>query len=211
MSVIQNLIRDYGDFKVDIPRWELSDQGITALKGASGSGKTSVIRLLLGLDSCPTLSWILNGQDVAKLPIEKRNLGVVFQTLDLFPHMTARQNIEFAAKARKLSPIEISKRLGDLVDKLHLSPCLERPARVLSGGEKQRVAIARALIARPQFLFLDEPFSALDAELRSQARALVKNIIAEYKIPTLLVSHDEADIAALATSTIQIQAGRLFA
>lgn len=207
--VIQNLIHDYGDFKIDIPYWELPDVGITALKGASGSGKTSVIRLLLGLEKCSDLSWNLNGKDIAKLSIEKRNLAVVFQAYDLFPHLTAKENIIFAAKSRKLTLDEGAKRMHELVTKLKLSECLDRPARVLSGGEKQRVALARALIGRPQFLFLDEPFSALDAELRAQARELVKNIITEYKIPTLLVSHDEADILALAVSTVRIQDGRL--
>lgn len=209
MSFIKNLVRDYGDFKIDIPQWELMDEGITALKGASGSGKTSVIRLLLGLEACPGLSWKVGEVDIAELPVEKRRLGVVFQSYDLFPHLTARQNIEFAARARQIEKSEAADRLNEMAEKLHLSAILDRKSHILSGGEKQRVALLRALIGRPRFLFLDEPFSALDANLREHARQLVRAIIHDYKIPTLLVSHDDADIQALAQFTVEIEAGRL--
>ncbi len=209
MSLIQNLIRDYGDFKLDIPRWELADQGITALQGASGSGKTSIIRILLGLEPCAGLSWQLLNVDVAKLPIGERRLGVVFQNYELFHHMTARQNIEFAATARKIEISRMQEKINYFADRLKMSPFMDRRAEKLSGGEKQRVALARALIGEPRFLFLDEPFSALDADLRDQARDLIKLIIEETKIPTLLVSHDEADVKALASHIVKIKNGRL--
>jgi sulfate transport system ATP-binding protein/putative spermidine/putrescine transport system ATP-binding protein len=209
MSVIQNLVHDFGGFKLDIPHWEISDSGITSLKGRSGSGKSLIIRILLGLEECPRLVWSFHGENLAALPIEKRGLGVVFQNYELFPHLTAQENIEFAARARK---IEISRRqikLDELVENLQLKNCLYRKAKLLSGGEQQRVALARALIGRPRFLFLDEPFSALDAELKSEARALVRKIIQLEQIPTLLVSHDEDDIRDLAEHRIHIQNGEL--
>lgn len=198
MSVVRNLNRQLGELKIQISHWEIADQGITALKGPSGSGKTQIIRTLLGLEKCPSLSWEFAGEDLAKLPIEKRRLGVVFQGYELFPHLTARENIEFAARARKIPKEELAERIADFATKLKLNDCLDRRADKLSGGEQQRVALARALMGRPRFLFLDEPFSALDSELRAEARALVKRIISEEKIPTLLVSHDAADIAELA-------------
>jgi ABC-type sugar transport system ATPase subunit len=207
--IIKNMIRDYDEFKVDILELKLADHGVTALIGPSGSGKSSVIRILLGLDSCPGLSWILNGEDIALLPIEKRRLAVVFQSYELFRHMTARENILFAATARGISNSLAIARLAELSAKLQISAILNRKTSVLSGGEKQRVALARALIGEPRFLFLDEPFSALDANLRSEARQLVKKIVQEYKIPTLLVSHDASDIEALADEVVYIADGKI--
>jgi sulfate transport system ATP-binding protein/putative spermidine/putrescine transport system ATP-binding protein len=209
MSVVKNLIKDYGDFKIDIPEWHLLDQGVMALVGPSGSGKTSVIRLLLGLEECSGLQWLWPDQDIAKLPIGERRLGVVFQSYDLFPHLTARQNIDFAARARKIPEEHKNKRMAEIIKRLKLESCMERSAQVLSGGERQRIALARALIGEPRFLFLDEPFSALDADLRAEARLLVKEAIQTYQIPTLLVSHDAADVQALADQVVQIRAGKL--
>jgi ABC-type sugar transport system ATPase subunit len=206
---ITKLIRDYDGFRIEIPEWTIADQGVTALSGPSGSGKTSVIRLLLGLDECPGLSWKIGDIDIAKLPVELRGLAVVFQNYELFPHMTAQQNIEFAANAEGLTKSERESRLQRLISRLQLTQILDRRASVLSGGERQRVALARALIREPRFLFLDEPFSALDADLRREARQLVKSIVSEYKVPTLLVSHDPDDIQALASNVTRIANGRL--
>lgn len=206
MSLVENLIRDYGDFKIEIPRWEIPDQGVTALWGTSGSGKTSVLRLLIGLDDCAGLKWTLNGIDLAALPVPQRRLGVVFQTWELFPHMTARENILFAARARKISGAE--RKLQSLAQTLKLTSVINRHAAVLSGGEKQRVALARALIGEPLLLLLDEPFSALDPELKGEARLLVKNAISN--VPTLLVTHDPEDLKSLAQNVVHIRNGKIF-
>ncbi|MEQ1875967.1 MAG: ATP-binding cassette domain-containing protein [Bdellovibrionia bacterium] len=207
MGSVRNLIRDYGDFKVEIPSWEISDQGITALWGPSGSGKTSIFRLLIGLELCPGLSWQFKGEDLAKLPVPERKLGVVFQTYELFPHLTAENNIRFAAEARGIKDFE--KNLGELIDLLQLQSCRARPAHLLSGGEKQRVALARALIGQPRFLFLDEPFSAIDEDLREEARLLVKRVIESRGIPTLLITHDKRDVSFLAHNMVEIRDGRI--
>lgn len=209
MSLVENLFCDYGDFSVDIPRWEIADSGITALIGPSGSGKTSVFRLLIGLDRAASLRWDFQGEDLAKLPVPQRRLGVVFQSYELFPHLTAQENIEFAGLARGLSMEEIQLRLKSYSERLRMGEFLHRKAAVLSGGEKQRVALVRALMGRPRILLLDEPFSALDEELRVESRALVKSLISEEKIPALLVTHDPLDVAALATQTQAIRNGRL--
>lgn len=209
MSVVQNLFRDYGSFRIDIPHWEIPDEGITALWGPSGAGKTTVFRLLLGLEPCPGLKWIFKTVDLAQLPVPKRKLGVVFQSYHLFPHMTARENIEFAQEARKISFEERKKDLDRLQHSLHLLACWERPAHLLSGGEQQRVALARALAGRPQFLFLDEPFSALDRDLRIEARSWVKNVIDEFQVPTLLVTHDVEDLNALQAKKVRMEEGLL--
>ncbi|MBX7230910.1 MAG: ABC transporter ATP-binding protein [Bdellovibrionales bacterium] len=209
MSLVENLFHNYGDFKLNILRWEISDQGVTALWGPSGSGKTSVFRNLIGLDSCKTLRWTLKGQDLAQLPVAKRKLGVVFQSLELFPHLTAEENIQFAGQARKLKSEVILEKLKVLSQQLQIESLLKRRVGLLSGGERQRVAIARALIGEPQFLFLDEPFSSLDQGLRGEARFMIKNVIQRHQIPTLLITHDEADLSILADHVVRIEKGEL--
>jgi ABC-type sugar transport system ATPase subunit len=215
MSLVKNLTRNYPGwrghpgFTLEIPEWEIADRGITALSGPSGSGKTSVFRVLIGLEPCPGLTWTFQGTDLAQLPPPERRLGVVFQSLELFPHLTAEENIFFAARARKMPAQETNQKLSELVKDLSLENCLHRKAALLSGGEAQRAALARAVIANPRFLFLDEPFSSLDSELKGEARALVKRVIARLEIPTLLVTHDADDLKALADQVVQIRSGRL--
>lgn len=209
MSLVENLFRNYGDFKIDIPSWEILDEGVTVLWGSSGSGKTSVFRLLIGLESTPNFRWMFQGHDLAKMAIPQRRLGVVFQTLDLFPHMTAEQNILFAAKAREIPDEQAFEKLKELTDVLQMKTFLNRPVRVLSGGEKQRVAIARALSGDPRLLLLDEPFSSLDQDLRQESRALIKRVIEKEKIPTLLVTHDPLDVDVLANKVSIIKHGQI--
>jgi sulfate transport system ATP-binding protein/putative spermidine/putrescine transport system ATP-binding protein len=209
MSLVENLIRDYGDFKVEIPRWEIADQGVTALWGPSGSGKTSVFRLLAGLEPCPGLTWTFKGEDLARLAPPDRRIGVVFQSFELFPHMSAEENILFAARARRIPEADARKSFRRLIESLRMESYVSKKAAVLSGGEAQRVALARAVIGRPRILFLDEPFSSLDAELRERARLMTKSLIQELQIPTLLVTHDQNDLDRLADVTVKIRDGRL--
>ncbi|MBX3018337.1 MAG: ATP-binding cassette domain-containing protein [Bdellovibrionaceae bacterium] len=209
MSLIRDLKLKIDDFQIDIPEWEIADQGITALTGPSGAGKTSIVKVLLGLTPCPGFSWKMGDVDVAQLPVEKRQLGVVFQNYLLFPHLTGRQNLTFAAEARAVPAAQVEEKLAAWSKILGLESCLDRRAEVLSGGEKQRVSLARALIGRPRFLILDEPFSAIDADLRSESRHWVKNLIALEGLPTLLISHDRVDVETLATSEFHLRAGRI--
>lgn len=209
MSLVENLFHDYGDFKIDIPSWEIPDQGVTVLWGPSGSGKTSIFRLLIGLEKPTRLKWTFGTEDLAKLPTPERKLGVVFQSYELFPHMTAEENIRFAAKSRNVSDEETKNRLAKFTELLKLNPFLDRKAALLSGGEKQRTALARALIGKPRILLLDEPFTALDEELRDESRRLVRALITEEKIPALLITHDRQDVASLGDKIAQVRNGKL--
>jgi ABC-type sulfate/molybdate transport systems ATPase subunit len=209
MSLVENLVADFEDFHIEIPKWEILDQGVTALSGPSGSGKSTVLRILMGLLPCKGFSWRFGNVDLAKLPVGERRLGVVFQTLELFPHMTARENILFAARARKISAADTTADYQRLIQELQLQDCQDRLITKLSGGERQRAALARALIGQPRLLILDEPFSSLDIQLRDDARRLVKSVISERKIPTLLVTHDKSDLDALADRVDRIHDGRL--
>lgn len=209
MSLVEKLYKNYGSFSLDIPRWEILDEGVTALWGPSGSGKTSVFRILIGLDQCKGMRWSYKGENLAALKSPERRLGVVFQSLELFPHMTAMENIWFAVKARNVSDNEAQVRLKELVELLDMKGFLNRDISVLSGGERQRVALARAIIGRPQLLFLDEPFSALDENLKEGARELVKQVIENEKIPTILITHDQRDIDFLADKVSEMDNGRI--
>lgn len=209
MSLVENLVIKYSDFGIEIPKWEILDEDVTVLWGPSGSGKSTVMRALIGLEVCPTLIWDYQGVDLARLNIRDRKLGVVFQTLDVFPHMTGKENIFFAAHARKIDTRETEKKLKRLNEQLKMENFLDRKTNLLSIGEKQRVAFARALIGNPRILLLDEPFSALDDELKEESRLIIKNLIKEEKIPVVLVTHDKEDVKILAKKVTHIRNGKL--
>jgi ABC-type sugar transport system ATPase subunit len=214
MSRVRNLYRKYeisGDqnFVIDIPEMEFLDSGITAIQGPSGSGKSSIFRILAGLDACPGLSWEFQDLNLAALSIGDRRLGIVFQNFELFQTLTVDENIRFAGRVRQRAKNEINRDLEQFADRLKIENILGRRVDRLSGGESQRVALARALMGRPRMLLLDEPFSALDPEIRIEARALVKQTLSDFKIPALIVTHDLEDVRALAEKVIQIRNGRL--
>lgn len=209
MSLVKKLRIQYDDFLVDIKDWEILDKGVTVLWGPSGSGKTSVFRGLLGIEPQVECSWIFHEQDFGKLSVPKRKIGVVFQNYELFSHMTGLQNIKFAAEARGIQKTEYEAMLKTLSAKLRIDQVLDKNVRLLSGGERQRVALVQALIGKPNILFLDEPFSALDEELKQESRELVKNVLNEQEIPVLLITHDRRDVDYLAQKVSVIQSGKL--
>ena len=211
MSVVENLRYSYDDFQLKVDRWEIPDQGITALMGASGSGKTTMAKILLGLEECEACTWKFGDEDLMKLAPPERRLGVVFQDFALFPHLTAKQNIYFAAESRKVDKSVADELYSKLSSQLQLSNFEDRKASVLSGGEKQRVALARALMGQPRFLILDEPFSALDTELRASARELVKDVLSKAGVPALMITHDKEDVQALASNCFEIKNGSVAA
>lgn len=204
MSIVENLKIEKSNFRLSINHWEIQDEGIHVLMGPSGSGKSTVIKALMGFEEAPGLIWKLGELNLAALPIEKRNLGVVFQTWDLFPHMTAFENIKFAAQSRKLDRAEFEQRWEQICHQLKMQNFADTNADQLSGGEKQRTALARAIIAKPRFLLLDEPFSALDVELRQEARMMLKELVRSQKIPTLMVTHDLDDVKYLSDQVTQL-------
>lgn len=213
MSLVRNLRHFWSENKVgvDIPHWEIADTGITVLSGPSGSGKSTILRILMGLEPCPGFSWEFADINLAHLPTERRELGVVFQNYEVFPHLTVEQNIAFAARAhyRQNQASPGATQITLILEKLRLTALSKRLAAHLSGGEKQRLALARALIGKPRMLLLDEPFTALDSELRQEARELVARTVSEANIPTLLVTHDKSDLETLAQHRVHLREGQL--
>lgn len=211
MSFIKNLKFEVDDFTIDIPELRLPEAGVTAIQGRSGSGKTTLVKALVGLYNPPGWSWTFRGEELSVLAMKDRRLGVVFQTYDLFPHLTSSENIQLILRARHSAETRAAAEV--LLDKykqqLDLNTCWNTRAEFLSGGEKQRVALLRALISNPRLLILDEPFSALDDELREEARQSVKALIKQLEIPVYLITHDEHDVQTLAQYRVKMRDGKI--
>jgi molybdate transport system ATP-binding protein len=186
--------------------------GVTALFGASGSGKTSVLRAVAGLQRA-TGSIRINDevwQDERRfVPTHKRSLGYVFQEASLFPHLSVRRNLEYGW--RRIPGRERRLELDDVVELLGIAPLMQRAAARLSGGERQRVAIARALLTSPKLLLMDEPLSALDHGAKQAILPYLEHLHDELAIPSLYVSHDPNEVARLADHMILLEQGRVIA
>lgn len=191
MSVVKNLFFSREQLILDIPAWTIPDQGLSLLQGQSGSGKTTLLKILLGLESLSSFQWLFDKEDLNKKSISQRHIGVVFQDLCLFPHMSGLENIKFAAKARKL--LVTGKTFDFLKNTFQLDAFLDKKVGLLSGGEAQRIALARALISKPKILFLDEAFNSLDEQLKQESQQLVKACGQKWKIPILMISHNKED------------------
>jgi ABC-type sulfate/molybdate transport systems ATPase subunit len=196
------------DVALDVP------PGITVVLGPSGAGKTSLLSAIAGLIR-PDHGRIALGADVLfdaalklDVPVHRRKVGLVFQTLALFPHLTAEANVAYGLFPR-LGRAERRRRAHEWLERVHVAHVAGRYPPTLSGGEAQRVALARALATEPTILLLDEPFSAIDAALRSELRSELKSLVGRVAIPTLFVTHDTDDARALADRVVQLSAGRV--
>jgi len=201
-----------GNFALDSGDFEFESNGVTVLFGRSGSGKSTLLRAMSGLDRA-TFGELSFGDEVWQsgkkaLPVEQRDLGFVFQTAALLPGKTVQSNLDYAIKRvpknRQQGPSteEINARVG-------ITHLLDRSVDNLSGGERQRVAIARALLARPRVLMMDEPLSALDWRAKSELLALIESMIADYKIPTLYITHAPIEVERLASRVVFMADGRI--
>lgn len=180
-----------------------------ALLGPSGCGKTTALRCLAGLEDPDSGTITVGGADVTRVPTNKRDMGMVFQAYSLFPHMTARQNVEFGLELRKHDKSARRDRAAQVLELVGLSAHLDKYAHQMSGGQQQRVALARALAIEPRVLLLDEPLSALDAKVRTQLRDEIRRIQLEIGTTTLFVTHDQEEALAVADRVGVMNAGRL--
>ncbi len=180
-----------------------------ALLGPSGSGKTTALRALSGLERIDSGRIVIDGEDVADLPTNKRDIGMVFQSYSLFPHMTSLENVEFGLRMRNVAKAERRVRAAEALEMVGLEKFGERFAHQLSGGQQQRVALARALVTRPRVLLLDEPLSALDAKVRVQLRDQIRRIQTDLGITTLFVTHDQEEALAVADRVAVMRDGNI--
>jgi spermidine/putrescine ABC transporter ATP-binding subunit len=188
----------------DIP----SGQFLTLL-GPSGSGKTTTLMMIAGFLQPDSGVIEVDGSDIAALPPNKRNLGVVFQSYALFPHKTVWENIAFPLKIRKLAASEIDKRVSKLLDLVRLETFKDRGITTLSGGQKQRVALARALVFEPPVLLMDEPLGALDRKLREQMQTEIKNLQRSLNVTAIYVTHDQDEALSMSDSIAIMNEGKI--
>ena len=179
-----------------------------ALLGASGCGKTTLLRAICGFVELTNGSIAVDGRDITRLPPDKRNIAMVFQSYALWPHMTVAQNMGYGLKLRGVSRAEIGRRIAELLAMLHLEGLAERRVTALSGGQRQRVALGRALAINPQVLLLDEPLSNLDARIREEVRHEIKTLQQSLKITTVHVTHDRQEAMVMADRLVILDAGR---
>jgi len=204
------LRRTYGPLRaVDDASLSVERGEFVGVLGPSGSGKTTWLRLVAGFEWAEAGSIRLDGQDVTHLSPQKRQMGMVFQSYALFPNMTARQNVAFGLRVRRMQPDAIRERVGELLDLVGLLDKAERLPHQLSGGEQQRVALARALAPRPRVLLLDEPLSALDARIRVNLRQEIRRIQRQLAITTLYVTHDQEEALSMSDRVAVFRAGRI--
>jgi len=211
MSIeITGVNKSFGDFvaldnvNVTIPTGQL-----TALLGPSGGGKSTLLRIIAGLETADSGTITIEGSDATRLPPQKRNVGFVFQHYAVFKHMTVAKNVAFGLEIRKRSKAEVAGRVDELLKLVHLSQFAHRLPSQLSGGQRQRMALARALAVEPTVLLLDEPFGALDAKVRKELRDWLRRLHDEVHVTTVFVTHDQEEALEVADEIVVINDGRV--
>ena len=194
--------RVFEDLNFDIERGEF----ITLL-GPSGCGKSTLLRCLAGLEMPDSGTISVDGEDITNTKAQKRNIGMVFQSYAIFPHLTVRQNVEYGLKIRKLPRDEMKKRVDEMLKLVRIDEYQDRLPERLSGGQQQRVALARAIVIHPQVLLMDEPLSNLDAKLRIEMRTVIRDIQRQVGITTVYVTHDQEEALAISDRIAVINHG----
>jgi sulfate/thiosulfate transport system ATP-binding protein len=211
MSIeLKNVIKHFGNVSaVEDVSFTVTEGELIALLGPSGSGKTTVLRLIAGLESPESGGIFVRGDQVNGLPVQKRNIGFVFQSYALFKHMTVYRNMAFGLKIKKWPSDRIQARVQELAALLDLSGLLERYPHQLSGGQRQRVAIGRALAPGPNVLLMDEPFAAVDAQIRQELRQWLLRVHRDLKLTIIFVTHDQEEAMEVADRIIIFSKGRV--
>ncbi|MEE0752000.1 ABC transporter ATP-binding protein [Frisingicoccus sp.] len=185
----------------------VEDGEIISILGPSGSGKTTLLNLILGITDIDSGKLIYNGEDLTKVPMERRGFNIVFQDYALFPNLNAYQNITYGLKNKP--GISTKEEVDELIELLGLKEHLDKRIEELSGGQKQRVALARTMVMKPKILLLDEPLSALDGVIKESIKERIKTIAREYHLTTIIVTHDPEEALTLSDRVLIINEGRI--
>ncbi|KAB6716455.1 MULTISPECIES: ABC transporter ATP-binding protein [Roseobacteraceae] len=206
---LKNITKSFGpntvvrDFDLNVASGEF-----VSFLGPSGCGKTTVLRMIAGFETPSSGSIHVGGMDVTALPASRRKIGMVFQAYALFPNMSVRDNVAFGLKIAGMPRAEIDTRVAEMLDLISLGSLADRYPYQMSGGQQQRVALARALAPRPNLLLLDEPLSALDAQIRTSLRDDIRRIQQELGITTVFVTHDQEEALSISDRVVVMHKGR---
>ncbi len=211
MSIeLKGVSKSFGEIRaVDHVGFTVAEGELVALLGPSGGGKTTVLRMIAGLEMPTSGDILVRGRRVNDLPVQKRNIGFVFQNYALFKTMSVRDNIAFGLTIKKWGRSEIESRVAELVELFGLRGLERRYPHQLSGGQRQRVAIARSLAPKPSVLLLDEPFGAVDAKIRQELREWLVRLHRELNVTTVFVTHDQEEAMEVADRIVIFSRGRL--
>jgi sulfate transport system ATP-binding protein len=207
---VNDVSKKYGDtdaltdVSVSVP-----DGSLTALLGPSGGGKTTLLRVIAGLETPDTGSVVMDGQDVTTVPVRRRGIGFVFQHYAAFKHMSVADNVAFGLTVRKRPKADVKAKVDELLHLVGLAHLATRRPDQLSGGQRQRMALARALAVEPKVLLLDEPFGALDARVREELRAWLRRLHDEVHVTTLFVTHDQTEAMEISEQIVVVNEGRI--
>jgi sulfate/thiosulfate transport system ATP-binding protein len=205
-----NVSKRFGDFlALQDVSVRVSDGSLTALLGPSGSGKSTLLRIIAGLEIPDSGSVVLDEQDLTSTPARNRGVGFVFQHYAPFKHMTVHDNVAFGLTVRKRPKAEIGARVEELLGLVRLDGLAERYPSQLSGGQLQRMALARALAVQPKVLLLDEPFGALDAQVRGELREWLRHLHEEIHVTTIFVTHDQEEAMEVAEQIVVMNKGKI--
>ena len=210
MIEVDRVTKRYGDtdalrdVTVSIP-----DGSLTALLGPSGGGKTTLLRVIAGLEAPDAGAVRMDGRDVTHVPVRRRGIGFVFQHYAAFKHMSVAENVAFGLTVRRRPKAQVRARVAELLELVGLAHLAERRPDQLSGGQRQRMALARALAVEPRVLLLDEPFGALDARVREELRSWLRRLHDEVHVTTLFVTHDQTEAMEIAEQIVVVNHGRV--
>jgi sulfate transport system ATP-binding protein len=207
---VRNVSKQFGDFTaLDDVSLTVREGSLTALLGPSGGGKSTLLRVIAGLERPDAGVVCIDGEEVTAQPVQDRGVGFVFQHYAAFKHMTVRDNVAFGLQIRKRPKTETAARVDELLGLVHLEGFAHRYPNQLSGGQRQRMALARALAVQPRVLLLDEPFGALDANVRKELRDWLRRLHDEVHVTTIFVTHDQEEAMEVAEQIAVLNAGRI--
>jgi sulfate/thiosulfate transport system ATP-binding protein len=206
--VVDSVSKRFGEFQaLNDVSLEVRDGSLTALLGPSGGGKSTLLRVIAGLETPDSGRVVIAGEDATSKPPQRRDVGFVFQHYAAFKHMTVRKNVAFGLTIRKRPQDEIDGRVNELLELVHLDGFADRYPSQLSGGQRQRMALARALAVQPRVLLLDEPFGALDATVRKELRLWLRRLHDEVHVTTVFVTHDQEEAMEVAEQIVVLNHG----
>ncbi|HEY7708032.1 MAG TPA: sulfate ABC transporter ATP-binding protein, partial [Gaiellaceae bacterium] len=206
----RNITKHFGDFcALDAVSVNVESGSLTALLGPSGSGKSTLLRVIAGLEDPDAGAVYISGEEATTVSPQKRGVGFVFQHYAAFKHMTVWDNVAFGLKIRKRPKAEINERVAELLALVQLKGLAKRYPAQLSGGQRQRMALARALAVEPKVLLLDEPFGALDAQVRKELRGWLRRLHEDVHVTTVLVTHDQEEAMEVSDRVVVMNDGRI--